>query len=84
MAARNHRATFSRDRRKGGYLVRVEGPHSNRFTDRTVPVTMRNGTEKDVTLRGLVWSGNDNESGKPVSLYEFEKTIEDTDDDVLF
>lgn len=69
--ARAHRATYARDKKKGGYLVRVEGPHASEFAGRTVPVTMKDGTEQTEKLEKLIWSGKDQESGKPVALYAF-------------
>ena len=69
---RMHRATFSRDKKTGGYLVRVEGPRAPDFAGREVPVTMRDGTEQTEKLERLIWSGKDQESGKPVALYKFE------------
>jgi len=71
---RLHKATYSSDKRKGGYLVRVEGPTAERFVGRTVPVTLRNGSEHDEKLVKLIWTGVDKESGKPVALYGFEAT----------
>jgi hypothetical protein len=72
-APRSHRATYSKDKRKGGYLVRVEGPHAAKFVDRKVPVTRRDGSETVEQLKGVLWTGADEESGKPVALYEFEQ-----------
>jgi hypothetical protein len=72
-AGRQHRATYSRDKKKGGYIVRVEGPNATAFTGRTVPVTTRDGTEHEEKLLALVWSGADKTSGKPVALYTFEQ-----------
>ena len=69
---RAHRATYSTDKKKGGYLVRVEGPHSNAFAKRDVPVTLKNGTEQTERLQKLIWTGKDQETGVPVSLYTFE------------
>jgi len=66
---RSHRATYGRDKRKGGYIVRVEGPNCTRFAGRTVPVTLKNGGETEATLDSLIWSGNDQETGKPVAMY---------------
>lgn len=78
--ARAHRATYAKDKRKGGYMVRVEGPHSNMFVGKSVPVTMKDGTEQTEELTGLVWSGKDQDSGKPVTLYTFKpKPKEDID-----
>jgi len=70
---RAHRATFSRDKRNGGYLIRVEGPHAAEFSGETVPVTLRDGSEQSEELDTLIWAGNDQESGKPVALYTFIK-----------
>lgn len=67
-----HRATYSRDKRMGGYIIRVEGPFSNRFAGRLVPVTLRDGTSHDEQLTDLIWTGNDEETGKPIALYHFE------------
>lgn len=72
-APRQHKATYSKDKRKGGYLIRVEGPHAAKFVDRAVPVTRRDGSETVEQLKGLLWTGTDEESGKPVALYEFEQ-----------
>lgn len=71
-AKRAHKATYAKDKRKGGYMVRVEGPMSNAFVGREVPVTMKDGSEHKEKLVTLVWAGKDNESGKPVALYSFE------------
>ena len=69
---RKHRATYARDNRNGGYLIRVEGPSAAKFAGRDVPVTLRDGGEQPEKLKGLIWSGNDKENGKPVALYSFE------------
>jgi len=70
-AKRNHRATYSTDKRNGGYLVRVEGPNASAFVGREVPVITKDGQEHMETLERLIWTGIDTESGKPVSLYKF-------------
>lgn len=72
MSERNHKATYASDKRNGGYLIRVEGPNANMFTDREVPVTRRDGTENMETLGGVIWTGKDDDSGLPVALYKFE------------
>ena len=56
---RKHRATYAADKRQGGYLIRVAGPDSDRFVDREVPVTLKNGTEHNEKLTRLIWSGAD-------------------------
>lgn len=80
---RQHKATYARDKKKGGYLIRVEGPFSNRFSGRDVPVTMKSGDENTETLDALIWSGKDKESGNPVSLYSF-IPVPKEEDDVVF
>lgn len=69
---RKHRATYARDKKKGGYLIRVAGPNAAMFAGRDVPVTMKNGDEHNEKLDGLIWSGIDEESGDNVALYSFE------------
>lgn len=73
---RSHRATYARDKKKGGYIVRVQGPQCNRFAGRSVPVEKRDGEENPEMLTELIWSGMDDGviSGYvgPVALYSFE------------
>jgi len=69
-----HRASYAKDKRYGGYLIRVEGPHSNMFEGREVPVVRKDSVEETMEkLMGVVWTGKDNKSGKPVTLYRFEQ-----------
>jgi hypothetical protein len=69
---RLHKATYARDKRNpGGYLIRVAGPTAARFADRVVPVTRKDDSESLETLTDCVWTGLDDESGKPVALYHF-------------
>lgn len=80
-----HKATYARDKRKGGYLVRVAGPYPERFAGRTVPVTMKNGESHDEKLTGLIWTGTDTENGGLVALYTFEpRPREDVEKDMPF
>ena len=74
---RKHRATYARDKKKGGYLIRVAGPYPERFAGREVPVTTMDGGEHLETLLRLIWSGVDTgeyggTAGERVSLYTFE------------
>lgn len=69
---RLHKATYSTDKKNGGYIVRVEGPTSNAFVNREVPVTTKDGSEHTEKLTKIIWTGIDKESGKPVTLYKFE------------
>lgn len=66
-----HRATYARDKKKGGYLIRVAGPDSNAFAGRDVPVTTKDGGTHTEKLDRLIWAGKDQESGDNVSLYSF-------------
>jgi hypothetical protein len=82
---RQHKATYARDKRKGGYLIRVAGPNAGRFAGREVPVTMKDDTEHTEKLTGLIWAGIDTETGAPVALYSFEaKPREEIADDLPF
>lgn len=82
---RAHKATYSRDKRKGGYLIRVEGPNAARFSGREVPVTRMDNSESVEKLANLIWVGTDQKTGKPVALYAFEqKPKQDDPDDFLF
>lgn len=81
---RLHKATYSSDKKKGGYLVRVEGPTAERFLGREVPVSTRAGDEHTEKLIKLVWTGTDTESGKPVALYQFEPRPKDEAEEVPF
>lgn len=74
---RQHKATYARDKKKGGYLVRVQGPHAAEFAGRTVPVTRMDNSEETEELDGLIWTGNDTETGKPVALYSFKAKPKD-------
>lgn|SRR5574337_327521 len=77
---RAHRATYSRSKQTGKYRIRVEGPNATRFAGRLVPVTLKDGTEHIEELESVVWSGNDEETGKPIALYMFVQKPKDTDD----
>lgn len=81
---RSHRATFARDKRKGGYLIRVQGPHSESFAGREVPVTLKDGSENTEKLDRLVWSGKDQETGEPVTLYTFVPKPKEQQDEIEF
>lgn len=71
-AKRSHKATYARDNKKGGYLIRVEGPHASKFAGKDVPVTRMDNSESTEKLNRMIWSGTDKETGKPVALYSFE------------
>lgn len=68
---RKHKATYSTDKRNGGYLVRIAGPAAECFAGREVPVTTKAKTEHVEKLDRLIWTGLDKESGGKVALYKF-------------
>lgn len=70
-AKRQHKATYATDKKNGGYLIRVEGPLSNAFSGKIVPVVKRDDSESAEALDRLIWTGKDQETGKNVSLYTF-------------
>lgn len=70
--ATRHRATYSTDKRNGGYLIRVSGPTPELFVGREVPVTMKSGEVHFERLVRLVWSGSDQQTGEKVAIYKFE------------
>jgi hypothetical protein len=70
-AKRQHKATYATDKKNGGYLIRVEGPNSNAFSGKIVPVVKRDDSESAEALDRLIWTGKDAETGKLVSLYSF-------------
>lgn len=88
-AKREHKATYARDKINGGYLVRVIGPHANRFGGKIVPVVKRDDSESQEALENVVWSGIDTGTtenpgtGKPVALYTFTQKAKGGDD-ILF
>ena len=86
---RLHKATYSRDKKKGGYLVRVAGPTANAFAGREVPVTMLDGSEHAEKLDRLIWSGVDTgefggKAGEPIALYTFIAKPRETDAETTF
>lgn len=85
---RSHRATYARDKKNGGYIIRVQGPQCNRFAGRAVPVEMRDKTEHEETLTDLIWTGTDDGaiSGYtgPVALYNFAAKPKTLDDEIPF
>ena len=84
MAERKHRATYATDKRAGGYLIRVIGPHAEVFSGREVPVNTRGGDEHTEKLIRLVWTGKDPETGEKVALYKFESRPREEQDEIPF
>ena len=81
---RLHRATYARDKKKGGYLIRVEGPTADRFAGREVPVTTKAQSEHMEELDTLLWTGKDQETGAPVALYTFVSKPKEDDEQLAF
>lgn len=84
-----HRATYSRDKKNGGYIIHVEGPRANSFAGRRVPVTRKDGSKDHETLTDLIWTGVADPppkgSGKPVALYHFQpKPRDEVEDEIPF
>jgi hypothetical protein len=84
-----HIATYASDKRKGGYMVRIVGPHANAFAGREVPITRRDGTASKEILERLTWSGPDtdkegNPTGKNAALYTFKAKPRNEDDEIPF
>lgn len=75
---RQHVATYANDKKNGGYLVRIAGPHASSFAGREVPVTRLDKSEGTEKLLKLIWSGVDTadyggKAGEPIALYTFER-----------
>ena len=79
-----HRATYATDKRQGGYLIRVQGPQSNAFVGRTVPVILKAGGIQHEELERLIWTGKDEETGQPVSLYKFKAKPKEPTEEIEF
>lgn len=75
---RQHKATYARDKVKGGYLIRVQGPRAAEFAGREVPVVRKDDSETVEKLTNMIWSGVDEESKSPVALYAFEARPKET------
>jgi hypothetical protein len=89
-AKRLHKATYSTDKKKGGYLIRVVGPNANMFAGREVPVVTRDNQEHVEKLVRLIWTGIDvgteemKGTGLPVCLYTFESKPKSKSDEIMF
>lgn len=86
---RLHKATYARDKKKGGYLIRVAGPTANAFVGREVPVTTLGGSEHMEKLTRLIWTGVDTgeyggKAGEPIALYAFEAKPREEPDEIAF
>jgi hypothetical protein len=85
---RAHKATYAADKKKGGYLVRVQGPRAADFVGRSVPVTVKSGAEHVEKLTRLIWTGTDDGeiSGYvgPCALYAFEAKPKDKTEEIPF
>lgn len=83
-AKRAHKGTYAHDKRKGGYNVRVVGPHAGEFAEREIPVTTRDGQEHMEKLVKLLWLGTDKDTGQPAALYSFEARPKEKLDEIPF
>lgn len=81
---RKHRATYARDNKNGGYLIRVQGQYPEKFAGREVPVVLKSGKEHAEKLGRLIWTGADKDTGERVALYTFEAKPRDTQEEVAF
>jgi hypothetical protein len=87
---RLHKATYSKDKRTGGYNIRVSGPNASKFAGREVPVTVTSGGEHPEKLLKLLWAGIEKTSefggkiGEPVALYSFESKPKEPEPDAAF
>jgi hypothetical protein len=81
---RVHKATYARDKIKGGYLIRVQGPHAAQFAGLEVPVTRVDDSENHETLVKLIWTGTDEKTAVPIALYTFEPKPKELDDEIPF
>jgi hypothetical protein len=83
-SGKEHKATYATDKKNGGYLVRVVGPHANAFAGREVPVTRKDDSEHKEKLVKLLWTGKDDDTGQPIGLYSFAPKPKDPDDEIEF
>lgn len=81
---RSHRASYAKDRVKGGYNVRIVGPSAPKLGNRWVPVTRVDGSENMEYVRDIIWSGTDDDTGQPVALFEMWKAPKDEQDEIPF
>jgi hypothetical protein len=81
---RSHKATYARDKKKGGYNIRVQGPRASDFAGRDVPVTTMSNDEHIEKLDKLLWSGKDQETGANVALYSFVSKPRELEDEIPF
>lgn len=88
---RKHTATYSYNQRAQQYLVRVVGPHADKFAGKEIPVTRKGGAENTEQLIRVTKSGIDEgkvtpeNKGKPYALYTFvQKPRGEADEQVEF
>lgn len=82
---REHRATYSKDKMHGGYNIRIVGPKANRFANRTgIPVTLKDGSEKSDDCGDLLFTGTDDDTGKPYAVYKKVPKEKAADDEIPF
>jgi hypothetical protein len=79
-----HKATYATDKRNGGYLIRIAGPHAGAFAGREVPVTRKDDSISKETLERLIWQGKDEKTLAPVALYKFKAKPREEVDEITF
>lgn len=75
-----HRATYTKSKTTGEYLIRIVGPDAVHATGETIPVSTKSGDIHMETLGELVSQGIDDwigpgyePSGQPFALYRFDR-----------
>ena len=81
---RKHRATFAKDKVKGGYLIRVIGPHASKMAGRWLPVTKLDNSETMEFAIDLITSGPDEDSGTYYALYSMYRKPKEQQDEIPF
>ncbi len=81
---RNHRASYAKDKMKGGYNIRVVGPSALKMGHRWLPVTRVDGSENMEFTMDIVYSGKDDDTGQPLALFTMWKAPKETEDEIPF
>lgn len=87
---RTHKATYAKDRKEGGYNLRVIGPHAKKMGRRWLPVTRFDGSENMEYALDIIWSGTDDGTedrpgtGLPVALFSMWKAPKEEQDEIPF
>jgi hypothetical protein len=83
---RTHRASYATDNMKGGYNIRVVGPHATKMGKRWLPVTRVDGSENMEFTLGIIWSGIDEKTEQPIALFHMYRApkSKDANDEIPF